>query len=131
MARNRKYRSAAIRFGPALKAFLLCLVIGGSAIGYVWQKDQIYTLGQQIRKREQRLQALERQNDALRRQLATLRMPRSIEQRVKQLNLGLVPPTPAQIWRLPEPAREAPAPTPAEAPERQFAAQGRGETNLP
>ena len=52
MARNRKYQSAAIRFGPTLKALLLCLLIGGSGVGYVWQKDQIYQLGQQIRKRE-------------------------------------------------------------------------------
>ena len=45
MARNRKYQSAAIRFGPALKALLLCLLIGGSGVGYVWQKDQIIRLG--------------------------------------------------------------------------------------
>ena len=32
MAKNRKHQSAAIRFGPALKAFLLCLLIGGSAL---------------------------------------------------------------------------------------------------
>jgi hypothetical protein len=118
MAKNRKYQSAAIRFGPALKAFLLCLAIGGSGIGYVWQKNQIYELGQQIRKREQRLQALERQNDTLRRQLATLRMPRSIEQRIKQLNLGLVAPAAGQVWQLAEPSREAPAP----CPDRQLAA---------
>ena len=55
MARNRKYQSAAIRFGPALKAFLLCLLIGGSAVGYVWQKNQIYQLGQQIKLREANL----------------------------------------------------------------------------
>jgi hypothetical protein len=41
MARNRKNQSAAMRFGPVLKALLLCLLIGGSGIGYVWQKDQI------------------------------------------------------------------------------------------
>jgi len=50
MARNRKSQSAAIRFGPALKAFLLCLLIGGSGIGYVWQKDQIGRLGGTERK---------------------------------------------------------------------------------
>ena len=76
MARNRKYQSAAIRFGPALKAFLLCLLIGGSGVGYVWQKDQIYELGQQIKKRELRLAELEDQNEKLRKQLATMRSPR-------------------------------------------------------
>ncbi len=40
-------------FGPALKAFMLiCLLIGGCCVGYVWQKKQIYELlGQQIRQR--------------------------------------------------------------------------------
>ena len=47
MAKNRKYRSAALRFGPALKAVLLCLLLGGSGLGYVWQKNQIYELGRQ------------------------------------------------------------------------------------
>jgi hypothetical protein len=36
MAKNRKNQAAAIRFGPALKASFLCLLIGGSAVGYVW-----------------------------------------------------------------------------------------------
>ena len=70
MARNRKYQSAAIRFGPALKAFLLCLLIGGSGVGYVWQKDQISQLGQQIKKRELQLAELGNQNEKLRKQLA-------------------------------------------------------------
>ena len=52
MAKNRKHQSAAIRFGPALKAFLLCVLIGGSAVGYVWQKSQIEQLGDQIKQRE-------------------------------------------------------------------------------
>ena len=52
MAKNRNSQSAAIRFGPALKAFFLCFLIAGSAVGYVWQKSQIYELGRQIRQRE-------------------------------------------------------------------------------
>ena len=72
MARNRKYQSAANRFGPALKAFLLCLLIGGSGVGDVWQKDQISQLGQQIKKRELRLADLENQSEKLRKQLATM-----------------------------------------------------------
>ena len=38
MAKNRKNQAAAIRFGPALKASFFVLLIGGSAVGYVWQK---------------------------------------------------------------------------------------------
>lgn len=107
MARNRKNQSAAIRFGPALKAILLCLLIGGSAIGYVWQEDQNYDVGQQIRKRELRLQDLENQNDALRKQLAFMRSPAFLKARVKELNLGLVAPEASQVWYLTEPTPQA------------------------
>ena len=114
MARNRKYQSAAIRFGPALKAFLLCLLIGGSGVGYVWQKNQIFDLGQQIRKREKILADLEKQNDQLRRQLAWMQSVKYLEGRIKELNLGLVPPEPAKIWWL----RETRQLQPSERPER-------------
>lgn len=119
MSRNRKNQSAAIRFGPAIKAFLLCLLIGGSGVGYVWQKSQIRELGEQIRKHESELRGLQDLNEKLRKQLAIMTSPRFLDQRIKELNLGLVPPQPSQIWRLtePEPVTEAP-----EA-ERQYAAQ--------
>jgi hypothetical protein len=108
MARNRKYQSAAIRFGPALKALLLCLLIGGSGVGYVWQKNQIYQLGQQIKKRETWLDKMEDQNEKLRKQLGVMRGPQYLERRIKDLNLGLAPAQPGQIWRLSEPSRELP-----------------------
>jgi hypothetical protein len=119
MAKNRKYQSAAIRFGPAVKAFLLCLLIGGSGVGYVWQKNQIYELGQQIRKRELRLSALHDQNEKLKNQLAMMHRPQFLEMRIKELNLGLAQPQPSQVWRLNEPLSAAPKP----ASERQYAAQ--------
>ena len=118
MARNRKYQSAANRFGPALKAFLLCLLIGGSGVGYVWQKDQIAQLGQQIKKRELRLADLESQSEKLRKQLATMRSPHFLERRIQELGLGLVPPQQTQVWRLAEPARDLPRPE----RDRQYAA---------
>jgi hypothetical protein len=108
MARNRKYQSAAIRFGPALKAFLLCLLIGGSGVGYVWQKDQISQLGKQIKKRELDLIELGNQNEKLRKQLAAMRSPSFLERRIQELGLGLVPPQAAQVWRLAEPSRDVP-----------------------
>jgi uncharacterized protein HemX len=106
MARNRKYRSAAIRFGPALKAFLLCLVIGGAGVGYVWQKTQILELGRQIKQREQRLGALEQKSEKLKRELATMRTVQSLEDSIKRLNLGLCQPQISQVWHLAEPARD-------------------------
>src|SRR5205085_2300244 len=117
MARNRKSQSVAIRFGPALKEFLLCLLIGGSGVGYVWQKNQIYELGQQIKQRETRLGQLTDQNKKLEKQLADKRTPFFLEQRIKDLNL-IVPPA-AQVWRLPEPPRDSPR----LAANRQYAAQ--------
>lgn len=109
MAKNRKNQAAAIRFGPVVKAFLLCLVIGGSAVGYVWQKSQIDELGRQIKAREQRFTELQNQNKKLRDQLAMLRSPANLDQRLRELNLGLGLPQQNQVWRLAEPAAQ-PAP---------------------
>jgi cell division protein FtsB len=107
MAKNRKHQSAAIRFGPALKAFLFCLLIGGSAVGYVWEKNQVDLLSQQIKKREVHLKDLQDQNGKLRRQIEYMRSPAFLEVRVKELKLGLVPPQPSQVWYLKEPTPES------------------------
>jgi hypothetical protein len=125
MARNRKYQSAAIRFGPTLKALLLCVLIGGSGVGYVWQKDQIYKLGQQIKKREVRLRELADNNEKLKKQLGTMRSPRLLEARIK--DLGLVRPEPGQVWQLPEPSREPAGPR----ADREYAAREGQATNMP
>ena len=103
MARNRKNQSAAVWFGPALKAFIICVIIGGSAVGYVWQKSQIDELGRQIKQREQRLVELNYQNKELRDHLATLRSREQLTERVQKLNLGLGMPQPNQVFLLPEP----------------------------
>ena len=118
MSRNRKNQSAAIRFGPAIKAFLLCLLIGGSGVGYVWQKSQINELSNQIRRREQDLHGLQDQNEKLRRQYAMMCSPKFLEAKIKELNLGLVSPQPSQVWRL-----QSPAALPASMGDRQYAAQ--------
>jgi hypothetical protein len=127
MARNRKSQSAAARFGPALKAFLLCALIGGSGIGYVWQQDQIDRLGKQMKSREIRLGQLEDQNDKLSKQLATMRGPQYLEAQIQKLNLGLARPQAGQVWVLPEPSAE----TRRAETERQYAVQNRGEPSMP
>jgi hypothetical protein len=119
MAKNQKNQSAAIRFCPALKALFLCLLIAGLAVGYVWQKGQIYQLGRQITACESRLVWLRDENQKLGDQLAVLRSPVMLDQRVRELNLGLVPAKPAQIYRLVEPP-------PNENSRRQFAARQNG-----
>lgn len=118
MARNRKHQSAAVRFGPALKAFMLCAFIGGSGVGYVWQKSQIGELDRQIKQREIRLAELQYQNKKLADQLAALRSPRKLRERLPDLKLGLVPVQPSQVWRLPEPLAMADDP-----PENKLAGQ--------
>jgi hypothetical protein len=107
MAKNQKNQSAAIRFCPA--------------VGYVWQKGQIYQLGQQITACESRLVLLRDENQKLGDQLAVLRSPVMLDQRVRELNLGLVPAKPAQIYRL----VESP---PNENSRRQFAARQNSGT---
>jgi len=103
MAKNRKNQSGVVRFGPALKAFGLCLLIGGAAVGYVWQKNQIDVLGRQIREREIKAGELRDQNQKLRDRLAELQSPARLQQKLLELNLGLVPPPPQNVWRVPEP----------------------------
>ena len=119
MAKNRRHQSAAIRFGPALKALFLCLVIAGLAVGYVWQKGQIFQLGRQITSCESRLIQLRDENQKLSDQLAVLNSPVMLDQRVHELKLGLVPAQPTQIYRLIE------APPGADS-NRRFAARQEG-----
>jgi hypothetical protein len=104
MAGNRKNQSAATWFGPAFGALFLCMLIAGSAIGYVWEKDEIFRLSQQISQRELRFGQLSKDNEKLKVTLADLRSPVMLDQRVRELNLGLAPAQPVQVWRLPEPS---------------------------
>jgi len=116
MAKNRKNQTAAIRFGPVLKVVLLCSLIGGSAIGFVWQKNEIYRLGQQIRQRETRLAQLQNDNKRLGDQITILHSPVMLDQRAKELNLGLAPAQPLQVVRL----DETPSPAKVNNLSRQF-----------
>jgi hypothetical protein len=124
MAANRKKQTGGIRFGPAVKALLICLLIGGAGIGYVWEKNQIYSLGRQIKESENKLADLRRQNKVKADQLAFLKSPALLEAKVKEMKLGLVPPAPEMVVTLvdaaptgaPVPQEVIPAPTPAPAP---------------
>jgi hypothetical protein len=98
MAKNRKNQS--LKFGAAVQAGVLCLLIGGSGIGYVWQKNQIHALGRQIKERENRLVELRRQNKLRADQLTALIAPGALDARVRKLNLGLGQPPVSQIVRL-------------------------------
>jgi len=105
MARNRRHQSGAVRFIPALKALLLCLLIGGSAVGYVLQKNKIRELGRRINQRETALERLKWENKLRAAQLADMQLPQKLAKRVRdpKLGLGLVPPQPSQVIWLVEP----------------------------
>ena len=122
MAKNRKHQAAEIRFGPVLKVVLLCALIGGSAIGYVWQKSQIDRLGRQISEREIKLKQLKGDNKLLSDQIAFLHSPVMLDRRAKELNLGLAPAQPTQVVWLMEPP-----PAPGQDGPRQFAQRPVGD----
>lgn len=134
MAKNRRNISAAVRFGPAIKALLVCSILVGAGVGYVWQKKQIHDLGQQIGERQTRLRKLQDQNGKLKIQVATLSSQTALMLRIQQMKLvGLGPPQQSQIVRLPEPplaAEAAPAnaePMPVDSA-RWYTGQGMNPT---
>ncbi|NOS72552.1 MAG: hypothetical protein HOP33_21855 [Verrucomicrobia bacterium] len=130
MAKNRKNQPASIRFGQAMKVVLLCALIGGPGVGYVWQKGQLDQLGRDIKEHEARVQGLVEQNKKLRNQLGLMRSPTQLDLRVREMNLGLGLPRPVDVWRLTEPEASVPAATPPVTPtlpvdarHRQYASQ--------
>jgi cell division protein FtsL len=113
MAKNRKHNPAAIRFGPAVKAVLLCLLIGGSGVGYVWQKNQILELNHQYKAQEKRLKELQSQNQRLNQQRAQLSSQEALEKKIVEFKLGLSLPPSSRVLTLPEPAPAAAVENPA------------------
>ena len=99
---NRKKRVSTVRFGPALKAVLICLVTCSLGLGYVWQKQQINSLGQQIKENEITLEELKRENKRRGDNLAYLMSPQELDARLRELKLDLVVPKPEQIVVLQE-----------------------------
>jgi cell division protein FtsB len=119
MRRNRKRES--LQFGVVAKSFITCASIAVIGLGYVWQKNQIYRLGDEIKRREATLLAAEKRNTMLAAQLAQLKSPAYLESRCQQYNLGLTAPRETQMVRLLEPgpewdARALPVVQPARRP---------------
>src|SRR5258706_1911011 len=101
MARNRRNQSGTVWLIPALKAGVLCTLLGGSAVGYVLQKNLLHELGQGITRREAVLERLRWENKLRAQHLANLEQPAYIEQRVRDQKLGLGLPQASQtIWLL-------------------------------
>lgn len=103
MAKNRKNSAGGgVRFGPAVKAFFICLLIGSLGVTFVWQKRQIFSLGVKTEQLEKKLATLKRENEMRRQQMAMLQSLPYLDARVKELKLGLGVPTPDQILTLVE-----------------------------
>lgn len=113
MAQNRRNQPLAAIFGQVIKVALFILMIVISCVGYVWQKRQIGELSKQIAEKEQYLAKLRDQNLKLRNQQVILLSPPYLDQRVKELKLGLELPQAGQILRLPEPMAEVARPASA------------------
>ena len=100
MPGNRKKQDSPLSVGLWIRAALLCLVLGGTAMGYVWQKSQIHQLGTAVRKKEVRLDLLVGENERWRQMRAEMRSTQKLYERVRKLGLGLSMPTPEQVLRL-------------------------------
>ncbi len=103
MANNRKNQSAAVRFGPALKALLVCAAVGGAGVGYVWHVQQLHLLGRKIVEGEKRLEALVRENREWEKQLSYLKSPAVLKSLVSKHNLNLGMTHPDQVMVLLDP----------------------------
>ena len=99
-ARNRKRKEAQISIGSWVKALSFCVVLGGLAMGYVWQKSQIHQIGILLNKKEVRLELLKGENERWSQMRAEMRSTQKLYERVNKLGLGLMMPTPEQVLKL-------------------------------
>src|SRR3984957_17952274 len=126
MKRNRKREQ--LRFGTVTKSLAVCICIGVSGLGYVWQKNTIYRLGDDIKKRETALSSAHKRNLMLAAQMAHLESPAQLKAECQQYNLSLVAPKENQVVRLYEPGPEwdmqmANAPLPAQTQQQTSGSQ--------
>lgn len=104
MRRNRKREP--LRVSTVGRSLLICGCVAVVGLAYVWQKNQIYRLGDEIKKREAALSAGEKRTAMLAAQLAHLKSPALLEQICQKYNLGLVAPRENQIVRVYGPGSE-------------------------
>ena len=99
-ARNRKRKEAQLSIGSWVKALSFCVILGGLAMGYVWQKSQIHQIGILLNKKEVRLELLKGENERWSQMRAEMRSTQKLYERVNKLGLGLMMPTPEQVLKL-------------------------------
>tara|TARA_B100000902_G_scaffold93434_2_gene96566 strand:- start:1322 stop:1729 length:408 start_codon:yes stop_codon:yes gene_type:complete len=99
-ARNRRHKEISLGIGSWVRAVGLCILLGGLAMGYVWQKSQIHQLGTLLQKKELRLDLLKGENERWQQMRAEMRSTQKLYERVRKLGLGLMMPTPEQVLKL-------------------------------
>lgn len=114
MARNRRNQSLE-RFVPVLKAFLLCTLIGGAGLGYVWKKSETVEFGRKLGALEKKLKRQQQQNKDLNDTYASLCTPQVLQEKIARWKLDLAMPAQEQIVHLPPPGSGA-APAGARLP---------------
>ena len=88
------------------RSLVICACVAISGLGYVWQKNAIYRLGDEIKKREAILSSAQKRNLMLTAQLAHLESPAELEAKCLACNLNLMAPRESQVVRLYEPGPE-------------------------
>ena len=104
MKQNRKREP--LRLGTVARSLIGCMCVATFGLLYVYGKNRINRLGDEVGKREATLAAVEKRNTMLAAQLAQLKSPAVLEQRCQQYNLGLVAPKDTQVVRVYEPGSE-------------------------
>ena len=96
----RKEKKAAPPTASIVFVGLLCFFVVAAGGGYLWNKSQIHTLGEQIRGYEMRLERAKGYRMTLERNYATNCSPIYLEMLVKRMRLDIGPPQPDQIVKL-------------------------------
>ena len=99
----RRRKTSAVKPKTVVTTVIVCAAACLAGIGYVWSKAQVWKLSEEMKKLEVRRDELKRHNDSLERIYAGMCTPENLDQRVRELNLGLFRPPSSQIIRLPEP----------------------------
>ena len=97
----RRSKATALKPATVITSIVICAAACLAGIGYVWAKTQVWGLSREIKKMELRLDQLKRNNDVLQRNYAAMCDPARLNERVRDLKLGLVSPHPSQIVRMP------------------------------
>lgn len=97
-------RHNAVRAGTIAKVVALSLFLGGSGVGYVFQKGQIHGLAEQRKKNEFALGKLEQNLTELKLKLENVTSEEQLGRNLQKFRIQLVKPDPRGVITLNEPS---------------------------